>query len=263
MRRTVLGTAAVLAAATMTACGDSGSPSTDSQMNFNLATRPAGSAAALGGSFELSSTGASESYTDGTNTLVIDRVQLVLREIELKRTEAGAVSCSDPGTDSCEQLELGPVLLDLPLGGAGGAARTFAVTVAPGSYREVEFEIHKPSRDDDAAFLQANPGFEEVSVKVTGSFNGQPFTFTSDLDAEEEVELSPPLVTTESAATDLTLFVDVDRWFRSESNTLVDPASANSGGPNESLVKSNITTNLHAFEDEDHDGTDDHGGLDG
>lgn len=264
MRRTALRTAtALVAAASMTACSDSSSPSSASQVSFNLATRPAGGTAALAASMSLSSTGTPESYTDGTNTLVIDQVQLVLREIELKRTQAGAISCGEPGSDICEKLELGPVLLDLPLGGAGGAARGFTATVAPGSYDEVEFEIHKPSRDDDATFLQAHPGFDGVSVKVTGSFNGQAFTFTSDLDAEEEVELSPPLVTAESSATELTLFVDLDRWFRSESNALVDPASANSGGANESVVTSNITRNLHAFEDEDRDGHDDHGGLDG
>jgi hypothetical protein len=65
-------------------------------------------------------------------------------------------------------------------------------------------------------------------------------------------------VTTESAPTDLTLFVDLDRWFRDGSGNLVDPASANTGNANESLVESNITSTLHAFEDEDHDGSDDH-----
>ena len=82
--------------------------------------------------------------------------------------------------DACEKLELGPILLDLPLGGAGGAARTFSVAVDTGTYGEVEFEIHHPSDDDgaDVAFLQAHPDFAGVSVKVTGSFNGTPFIFT-------------------------------------------------------------------------------------
>ena len=33
-------------------------------------------------------------------------------------------------------------------------------------------------------------------------------------------------------------------------------------GTNEQLVETNIRATLHAFEDEDHDGTDDHGGAD-
>lgn len=260
MRRTVLRAAAVLAAATsMAACGDSGSPSTDSQVNFNIATRPAASTATIAASMALSSAGTPETYTDGTNTLVIDRVQLVLGEIELKRADS-AGTCADPGSDACEQLELGPVLLDLPLGGAGGAARTFSVAIPPGTFDEVDFEVHKPSSGEDAAFVQANPGFDGVSVKVTGSYNGQAFTYTSDLDAEEEIALNPPLVVNASASTDLTLFVDLNRWFRDGSGSLVDPATANIGGEHESLVKSTITSTLHAFEDEDRDGTDDHSG---
>jgi len=265
MRRTALRTAAVLAAAaTMSACGDSGSPSTDAQLNFNLATRAA--APAVASAMSLATAGTPETYTDGTNTLVIDQVQLVLREIELERAEATTTCDESSSGDACEELELGPLLLDLPLGGAGGAARSFSVPVAPGTYDEVEFEIHKPSSGDDAAFVQANPGFDGVSIKVTGTYQRPgdpapvPFTYTTDLDAEEEIELNPPLVTTESTGTDLTLFVDLDRWFRDGSGNLVDPASANTGNANESLVDSNITSTFHAFEDEDHDGSDDHSG---
>lgn len=261
MRRTTLLAATALAAASMVACSDSGSPSSGAQMNFNVATRPATAAAA---SLALATAGTPETITDGSNTLIIDQVQLVLREIQLKRVES-TTSCGESSNDDCEKLELGPILLDLPLGGAGGAARTFSVAVDTGTYGEVEFEIHHPSDDDatDVAFLQAHPDFAGVSVKVTGSFNGAPFIFLSDLNAEEEIELSPPLVTTESAATDLTLMVDLDRWFRDAANGLVDPASANAGRANESLVEQNIQSTLHAFEDEDHDGTDDHGGHDG
>jgi hypothetical protein len=85
----------------------------------------------------------------------------------------------------------------------------------------------------------------------------------SDLDAEEELALNPPLVTTDATATDLTLFVDLDRWFRDGTGGLVDPASANAGQANEGLVEGNIRGTLDAFEDENHDGTDDHGADDG
>jgi hypothetical protein len=95
---------------------------------------------------------------------------------------------------------------------------------------------------------------------VTGTYNGHGFSYTTDLDAQEEIELSPPLVTAESAATDLTLFVDLDRWFRDGAGNLVDPETANAGNANEILVESNIRTTLHAFEDKNEDGADDHGG---
>jgi hypothetical protein len=256
MRPSVRTSAAVALAASLAACGDVGGPSTTGQVNFNLATRPAlaaSTAAVVSGP---------ETFTDGNNTLVIDRVQLVLREIELKRVEAtaGCDAAAAGEHDACEKLQLGPVLLDLPLGGTGGAARTFSVGVPAGSYRELEFEIHKPSHDDDAAFVQANPDFDGVSARVAGTWNGEPFVFTTDLTAEEEIELSPPLVTSDSAATDLTVLVDLDRWFRDGAGALVDPRSALAGGANEGLVEQNIQSTLHAFEDENEDGADDHHG---
>jgi hypothetical protein len=267
MHRATIRTYATLAtAASIAACSDSGSPSTGGQVNFNLATKAASAPAAAARSMSFATVGTPETFTDGSNTLVIDQVQLVLREIELKRADATANCGESPSSDGCEKLELGPVLLDLPLGGTGGAARSFSVPVPAGTYREIEFQIHKPSHDDDAAFVQANPDFDGVSVKVTGTYQkaGDPapvsFAYTTDLEAEEEIELNPPLVTTESAATDLTLFVDLDRWFRDGTGALVDPASANIGNPNETLVENNITGTLHAFEDENEDGADDHGG---
>ena len=72
-----------------------------------------------------------------------------------------------------------------------------------------------------------------------------------------EFDLNPALVANETAASDLTLFVDLDKWFRDSSGGLVDPATANQGGANEVLVEQNIQSALDAFEDDDHDGRDD------
>jgi hypothetical protein len=258
MRRTTVRTAAALgAAALVAACGDSGSPSTSSQVNFNVATRAMAPAVMAATGVSLASAATPEQFSDGTNTLVIDQVQIVLREIELKRVETTTTCGEAVSGDACEKLELGPVLLDLPLGGPGGAARTFSVPVTAGTYDEIEFDIHKPEGQGDGAFIQAHPDFDGVSVKVTGTYNGAAFAYTTDLDSEEEIELRPPLVTTESTATDLTLFIDLNGWFRDGSGTLVDPATANSGNPNEGLVENNIKSTLRAFEDEDRDGAED------
>ena len=165
------------------------------------------------------------------------------------------------GDDDCAEIEIGPMLVDLPLGTAG-AARTLSAIVPPGTYDEVEFEIHKPESSDDAAFLAANPDFAGVSIRVEGSYNGTPFVYLSHLDVEMEFDLVPPLVIGESGAADLTLFVDLGTWFRAGDGSLVDPASANTGGGNEGLVNENVKNSLEAFEDDDHDGSDDNSGPD-
>jgi len=233
------------------ACSDSGGPSNQSQVNFNVATQPA----PVAGGASLAVIGTPETFTDGTNTLTVTGVQLVLREIELHR--AGMTTdCMDGLDDDCEELEIGPLLVDLPLG-TPGAARTFSVELAAGSYDKIELEIHKASSSDDAAFVQAHPEFQDASVRVTGTYNGEDFAYTGRFDVEMEFNLVPELTVGQTGATDLTLFASLDSWFRDQSGTLVDPRDANSGGPNEGLVEQNIKTSLDAFEDQDHDGRDD------
>ncbi|HEU5040924.1 MAG TPA: hypothetical protein VFT84_08905 [Gemmatimonadales bacterium] len=247
-RSSLLPLAAALALA---ACSDSTGASGDPQLRFNLASSAAAPAAAVGPSLAVAA--APVTFTDGANTLIVDQVQLVMREIELERV--GDDACALVADDSCERLELGPILLDLPLG--AGAVSQFTVAVDTGHYDEVELEIHKASSSDDAAFVAANPEFVDRSIRVTGSYNGNAFTFYSDLDVEQEIDLSPPLAVAEGGAADLTLFVNLDRWFRTEAGDLIDPASANKGESNEGVVKNNIQNALEAFEDEDHDGVED------
>jgi hypothetical protein len=240
----------------LTACSDAGSgPAGDAQVSVNLATRAATAAA---GAAALS---APETYTDtGGNTLVIDRVQLVLREVELENeTHQSACDTTSSSEGDCAEIELGPFLVDLPLG-VGGAARTVTASVPAGTYDEVKFKIREPDNDTDAdaAFVAAHPDFAHTSVKVEGSFNGTPFTFVSDLEAELKLELNPPLVVDGSGTTDLTLFADLGTWFRDAGGTLLDPSSVSG-----QTVADNIAGGFHAFEDENHDGSDDLGGDNG
>jgi hypothetical protein len=195
-------------------------------------------------------------FTDGANTLVLTRVELVLREIELKRADREGL-CSGEGDDDCEELELQPRLLEVPL--SSGPERSFTASVAPGRYDEIEFEIHKPENgsgdDSDAGFLQQHPEFAGVSVRVEGSWNGEPFTFTSDVNAEQEVSLDPVLVVSEGGGdTELTLFVDLSTWFADGAGSLVDPRTATEGGSNQTLVENNIKRSIDVFEDRDDDG---------
>jgi hypothetical protein len=253
MRRIELAVITTCALA-VAACSDGGNgtgPDGRSQVSLSVATAPAG---APGLSLD-------ETITIGENTLVLTSAQLVLREIEFERAES-STDCADDvpgGDDDCEELEVGPVLVDLPLG--TGIARELTVAVDTGHYDELEFEIHKPEDDGDAAdaaFLAAHPDFAGVSIRVMGTFNGTPFTYETDLDVEQEHDLAPALVVAESGTVNVTLLVDIATWFLDEAGTgLVDPATANKGGANEGIVKENITQSVEAFEDDDSDGSSD------
>ena len=229
-----------------------GSADTQATVTLSFATRlPSGASLSLSPMFSTSGTLGEDTLVSGTDTLIITQAEIVLREIELERVEVS--DCDDePEPPECEDFETGPVLLDLPLG--QGAEQLVTIDVEPGTYDEVEFDIHKVGGDDpaDSAFVADHPDFEDTSVRVQGTFNGEEFVYESDLNVEQELGLAPNLVIDENTtSTDVTIHVDLATWFRSSSGGLVDPATANKGGDNENLVEDNIKNSMEAFGDEE------------
>jgi hypothetical protein len=240
-------------AGALAACDSSGPATTGSQVQFNIATRGAATAARTSRAVLAPVT-----FDDSSNVLVIDQVQMVVREVELSQTEVtgnDSTACAGEQDDGCEEMESGPYLLDLPL--STGATTVMTVPVTPGTYDEFEFKVHAPRSDSSDAFLALHPDFAGVSIRVTGTWNGAPFTYETAVSAKQELEIAPPLVVTDSTSADFTLFIDIGTWFRATDGKLLDPTSANAGGENEALVNGNIIRSFNAFEDEDHDGLDD------
>lgn len=220
--------------------------------------------------FQLASngTGASASplasadvlVTRGGNVIVISQVQLVARRIKLKRVDGACPTpdLSDAGdgdkgdSPECPNLMLGPLLLVPPL--VDGAQTSFSLELPAGMYKDLELQIHKPTNNtSDAAFLAANPGFMGVSIKMTGTFNGAAFTFTTDITNEVEVEFDTPMEVKIGGTTSLTLLLDVRGWFLDAGGTaLLSPLALTQQGRQQ--VEQNIRRSFHAFEDENHDG---------
>ncbi len=196
-----------------------------------------------------------ETYTDGQNSLTLTMVEVVLREVELKPVEIADCDAIPEPTE-CRDFEVGPTLVSVPL---GAVTRTFAIPVDPGSYDELEFEFHKISSDApaDDAFRTAHPDMVDKSIRASGTFNGQAFTYESDLDVEQEFDLAPAMTVDESTLnTNLTLRIGLSQWFRDQAGMLVDPNEGNKGGQHESIIKENIKQSIEAFEDRDGDGDD-------
>ena len=244
---------AILLSLGLAACSETNGLGTLSSVQVSFATQPAGGLLAhrtgLAGA-------ANDTLVIGTDTLVLTKVELVLRKLELKRVNVTDCPADSTDDDACEKFETGPVLVDLPL--TPGAEQAFAADIPAGTYGEVEFEIHKPDDGEpaDQAFLQQHPDFAGVSIRVTGTFNGAPFVHTTELDVEQELTLNPSLVVAEGGSTNLTIFVTVAGWYV-VNGTLVDPATANKDGENESEVNNNIQDSFTAFEDSDGSGSDD------
>lgn len=194
--------------------------------------------------------------SDGVNTLEIQSAELVLREIEFERVET--TGCDDDisgDDDECEEFEVGPFLVSLPLD--GGVATELTAQVDTGTYDEIEFEIHKPEDQTatDLQFIQDHPAFADASIRVTGTYNGLAFSYITDLNEDQEIELVDPLVVDEDTGpVNVTLTIDLSSWFRDAGGALIDPITALEGQPNEQLVEDNIEASIEGFRDDDGDG---------
>jgi len=250
-----------------TACDSTGvsSDGGSAPVTLSFATSTGGAAS--------SATAKAASYTDDAgNALSIETAELVLREIEFERDDDG-VDCSDgrsdddDGDDSdddrCEEIEQGPILVELPL--ESDQPNVVVEAALPeGRFDEVEFEVHKLDRDDadDVALLEETGFPEDVSIRVTGIWTpaggaAESFTFTSDLNEDQEIEFEPPIEVTADASKNVTFSVDIDQWFRQSSGTLVNPSEGNEDGRYEDLIEDNIESSIEGFEDDDRDGDDD------
>jgi len=202
---------------------------------------------------------APDTISDGTNVLVMTKVEMVMRDIKFERQNEEACDSveTEGNKDDCEEFHGGPVLIDLPLG--VGATHEFTVTADTGTFDEIKLKIHKPEDNGDAAdqaFIAQNPAFANISIRVTGTFNGAAFVFTTDLSAEQKISISPPLVVGAQTAVSVTLKVDVSTWFLN-GTVAIDPSLALKGQPLEGLVKNNIEASFDAFHDDEHDGRSD------
>jgi hypothetical protein len=147
-----------------------------------------------------------------------------------------------------------PFVQDLMVGADVHVIDTIEVPF--GSYKESEIEIDDLEPEDGEVYNQ-NPDLQDLSIRVEGSFNGNPFVFTSDLSEEQEREFEPPLVLDEnSPSTNIVLVLNLDMWFVDSNGNPLDPSLPN----NKSIIENNIKNSLQVFEDEDDDGEDDDDG---
>jgi len=246
----------LLLGAALAACSNgSTDPNGTGNLRFQLASTGSGATS--------SPNAAAASITRGADVIVVTSVQLVARKIKLKRADGScpAADLSDEGqgdeaeSNECPNLKLGPLLLDPPL--TDGAASSFTVELPAGTYTELRLQIHKPSNHtSDAAFLAANPGFDGISIKVAGTFNGAPFTFTTDITSEVEIAFAHPVVVTSGGTTSLTMLLDVNSWFLGQGGVaLLSPLTLTQ--QTRTRIEQNIRISFRAFRDQDHDGGED------
>ncbi|MSR02747.1 MAG: hypothetical protein EXR94_08415 [Gemmatimonadetes bacterium] len=122
-----------------------------------------------------------------------------------------------------------------------------------GIYKELKMQVHTPvGGTEGGGFLEAHPEFADISVKVTGTFNGAPFTFTTAVTAEVKIDLDTPVEVTAGKPAAMTLQIDLGTWFAGAAGAILNPMAPSQQV--RSQIEQNIRRSFHAFEDEDRDG---------
>ena len=182
--------------------------------------------------------------------ITLARVRIALREIEL-RSRTG---------DRRAKIEAGPLVLDLAGADlAGGVHRVLDASVPAGTYDKIEFEIRRLESATDAAGDELVR--QHASILIDGTIDGQTFSFTSGIEAEQEREGT---FTVGDKTANITFDVDPTGWFV-KNGARLDPRDP----ANREVIEANLRTSIDAFQDdaregdENHDGDDDHGEHDG
>ncbi len=143
----------------------------------------------------------------------------------------------DNGEESdCAVVRTGPVTVDLPLDGS--TKLILDGFVPAGTYTGVRAKLE---------------GAKVVGVFTDAGGTGHPFTFTSEVEADIAVDFASP-ITVGPATTNLTVDVDIGTWFKDASGAIIDPTNA----ANQEAIEHAVRASFRAFEDDDHDGADDH-----
>ena len=177
--------------------------------------------AATGGTTLLGNQAPPENPTTiGGHVIAISSAELRLSELEI---EGGSGEMEMKG----EQ-----VLVALPMNGS--VVTPINATVPPGTYTELEMKVQ--------------------SVRIQGTFDGQPFDVTVAINEDLETDIRPPLVVTETSPANLTVAVQTSNWFRNSDGSAIDLRNLTTAM--RSRLASNIKVSFDAFEDDDRDGHD-------
>ncbi len=241
------------------------SPSSSSTrtVSFSVSTAEAVVAAASMNRANFATVDAPLVIVVGNDTLRIDSVRVVLAQVSLGRaadTACGTAGHDDSGDSTCSNLDSGPFIVKLPL--TAGALSLFDIPIPKGTYTSFSVRVHKPNRADSgpntAAFLAANPTWENVSMRVDGAFNGVAVHWSHDPTVQLTHTFSPPLVIDATTGSNFTLKIDVASWFKATNGSLIDPNSkTNALYPQ---IANNVKNSFKAFKDDNKKGHDDGNG---
>ena len=179
-------------------------------------------------------------------------------------SDAGAADGGDDGEHPENEVNLGPLLIDLSGRQlAGNLVKIFDAEVPPGTYHEIRVVVG-PAGGADAGVPPAIAAMNGSSVIIEGTVSEPltdggsttlPFGFASSLRAaqRDEVEMN---VTVNNTTHNVTLTIDPTGWFKGPNGSRLDPTLA----ANQASIEDNIKDSIRAKGgDDDGEHGDDHG----
>ena len=175
------------------------------------------------------------------NSFEIQEVKILIRDIKIKNQTM----------DDSLQIKTGPYVVNLNL---NGKLTEFAVSDIPqGIYNRIKFEIHKLEASEnppDSSFKEGSDASLRYSVIIKGLLDGEQFVYKSKKSAKQDVKLNDDITVNENEIVNLTLKVDVYKWFFDGENFLNPNDSAN-----DYKIDNNIKDNFkNAYRDQNKDG---------
>ncbi|MEO5511229.1 MAG: hypothetical protein ABIS27_11425 [Longimicrobiales bacterium] len=213
------------------ACDSLGLNDDEATVGLTFASRSGGTSALMASLVQ-------DSITVGGHTLNLTNVDLVISEATLEVAEASGGDDSDSEADSDsdgrmnEKFRDSRFTLALPLN--GGVITPFTTQVQLGTYEELELDVD--------------------SVRLRGTYDGQPFDVTMNVNTELEFDFSPPFVI--ASADDrfnVSVLVNTTNWLRNNDGSLVDPRTILTNTTTRASVMQRIKSSFKAFEDSDKD----------
>jgi hypothetical protein len=190
----------------------------------------------------------------------VDRVRVLVRELKLEGGMEGGgmpmMAADDGGGEGDGEVEIGPLVADVS-GDALSASvtRVFDADVPDGTYDELKITV-APVTGAAAGTPLAAMGTSSIVVDGTrtpqGATAGTPFSFATSLQASQKLETK--LVVDHAGKTsNVTLVLDVKRWFTAGDGSPLDPTV----DANRAAIEASILSSLRVERDDDEDGMDD------
>ncbi|HET7788090.1 MAG TPA: hypothetical protein VFL36_19115 [Myxococcales bacterium] len=187
----------------------------------------------------LASGAAGVQVADG---ITLSRARIAVRDLRVESKSDGAEV----------KLSEGPLLIDVSGNSLSGALLQLATANVPaGTYDKLKIDVHRAQAPAPASFDDLMK--QNASVLLEGDIDGTAFTFASSLEAEVEHEGTFTLG--DAASSNITLDLDASKWFTAADGSRLDPRDPTA----RSAIEGNIRASFGAFEDDNHDGMDDHG----